>query len=82
MIAARKGNYEITKILVGAGADVNIGLEGDTALSLAAWNGYKSIVETLVKNGAEVNHMALDRARQNNHHEIVKLLQNSVKDKN
>ena len=82
MIASRRGNLEITKILIDAGADVNIGLGGDTALSLAAWNGYISTVETLVKNGAEVNHMALDRARQNNHYEILKLLQNSVKNKN
>lgn len=78
MIAARRGRLDIVKILLDANADVNIGLgSGDTALSLAAWEGHISVVEALIKKGAEVNHMALERARENNHHKVIKLLEDA-----
>ena len=77
MIAARNGNFKIAEIVLDGGVDVNRGGGGETALSLAVWQGNASVVELLVKNGAEVTYMVLKRAREKNHHVIIRLLENA-----
>ena len=55
-IACREGNFEITKILVDNGANVNIvDNEGWSPLMRASLAGNKDIVELLLKNGAKAH---------------------------
>lgn len=66
------GSSEISKLLIEAGADINIRSEnGETALSLACYhnNNYiegatpnKDIINLLIENGADVNARSLYRA--------------------
>ena len=54
--AVQKGNFEIVKILVDNGADVNSSASSNTkALILAAEQGKLEIVKYLAENGADVN---------------------------
>lgn len=70
-IAADKGNYEIVKILISNGADVNL----DSPLFGAAYNGHLQIAELLVSKGADVKQInSLFGAVENGHLEIVQLL--------
>jgi ankyrin repeat protein len=56
MLAAREGNVELTRLLVGAGADVNAAAgDGKTALALAIFNGNYEVASFLVDNKADVN---------------------------
>jgi uncharacterized protein len=56
MFAARDGNVELARILVGAAADVNVaGGDGKTALALAIFNGNYEVASFLVDNKADVN---------------------------
>ena len=56
MLAARQGDIELARILVGAGADVD-GAAGDgkTALALAIFNGNYEVASFLVDNTADVD---------------------------
>lgn len=55
-IACREGNFEITKILIENGAEVNaIDNEGWTALMRASLYGNKDIVKLLLENGVQAN---------------------------
>ena len=55
-IACREGNFEIAKILVDNGANVNIvDNEGWSPLMRASLAGNKDIVELLLKNGAKAH---------------------------
>ena len=55
-ISCREGNFEITKILVDNGANVNIvDNEGWSPLMRASLAGNKDIVELLLKNGAKAH---------------------------
>lgn len=48
--ARERGNLEIIKILVHKGADINArDISNDTALTLAAWRGFKDVVNFLVE---------------------------------
>lgn len=48
--ARESGNLEIIKILVDKGADINArDISNDTALTLAAWRGFKDVVNLLVE---------------------------------
>ena len=56
MFAAREGNVELARLLVGAGADVNAAAgDGKTALALAIFNGNYELAAYLVDNKADVN---------------------------
>jgi ankyrin repeat protein len=56
MFAAREGDLESAKLLVAAGAEVNVqGGDGKDALSLAIFNGGYSVASFLVDKGANVN---------------------------
>jgi ankyrin repeat protein len=49
------GNLEMARLLLRLGADVNAHDRfGDTSLSLAAWRGFKTLVNILLDNGAVV----------------------------
>ena len=80
--AADARRYEIMKLLIEKGADVNAKKDdGTTALMCAAWRGKKEIVKLLIEKGADVNAVttgerwsAVQAAYYNEHEEIVKLL--------
>ena len=56
MLAAREGDVELARILVGAGADVNaVAGDGKTALALAIFNGNYEVASFLVDSKADVN---------------------------
>lgn len=56
MLAAREGDVELTRILTGAGADVNaVAGDGKTALALAIFNGNYEVASVLVDSKADVN---------------------------
>ena len=56
MLAARQGDVELARILVGAGADVNAAAgDGKTALALAIFNGNYELASYLVDSKADVN---------------------------
>jgi ankyrin repeat protein len=56
MLAARQGDLELSRILVGAGADVNATAgDGKTALALAIFNGNYEAASFLVDSKADVN---------------------------
>jgi ankyrin repeat protein len=56
MFAARDGALELTRILVGAGADVDaVAGDGKTALALAIFNGSYDVASFLVDSKADVN---------------------------
>lgn len=80
--ATRQGNLEIMKLLIKAGADVNLQMEeGDTALMDAALAGNLDAVKILVEAGADVNlkncsgEHALSMAAYNAHEEIFYYLE-------
>jgi ankyrin repeat protein len=56
MFAAREGDEEIARILVGGGADVNATAgDGKTALALAIFNGNYDVASFLVDSKTDVN---------------------------
>lgn len=56
VLAARKGNLEIVKLLIAAKADVNFRASGDeTPLMAAAGHGHLEVTQYLVSQRAEVN---------------------------
>jgi uncharacterized protein len=56
MIAAREGDMELARVLVGAGADVNAAAgDGKTALAMAIFNGNYELGSYLVDQKADVN---------------------------
>jgi uncharacterized protein len=55
-LAAREGNVEMARVLVNAGADVNVTAgDGKTALALAIFNGNYELASFLVDRKADVN---------------------------
>lgn len=73
--ASGKGDAEIVRILLDAGADVET-LDGNP-LNIAAMNGHKDVVDLLVERGADVNAgkaQALRFAADKGHTDIVKSL--------
>jgi ankyrin repeat protein len=63
MFAARDGgSLELTRMLVGAGADVNdVAGDGKTALAIAIFNGNYDVASFLVDNKADVNKADVQR---------------------
>lgn len=57
LVAAATGNVEIARILLDAGADIDIGdIDNSTALGVAALRGQGDMVAFLIERGANVNH--------------------------
>ena len=54
-LAAKDGNMEAVKDLVGQGADVNEERDGHTPLTLAVLCNHLEMINTLVEKGADVN---------------------------
>ena len=53
MVASKKGNLELVKLLIKAGANVNLSdNEGWTPLIAAAHKGHKDVCKALLDNGA------------------------------
>ena len=56
LFAARSGDLESARILVGAGANVNdTAADGNTALVIAAHSGHGSVAALLLEEGADAN---------------------------
>jgi len=79
--ASRKGDAGIVKMLIKAGAVVNVTGMQLTPLMVASGNGYEEVARVLINNGADVNAKWTHRqitplimAATEGHKEIVKLL--------
>ena len=54
IIAAERADFEISKLLIEKGAEVNVkGKEGWTPLKFAAWHGHLGLCSLLLENGAK-----------------------------
>jgi ankyrin repeat protein len=81
MASSRAGHFEVTKLLLKAGAKIDqVGRHGETALMLAAAAGHEAIVRLLLASGAAVNALARDggtplmHAANNGHAACVRAL--------
>lgn len=84
MCAAERHQFEVVKLLVGAGADVHLTsrgrISGFTAVHYAAWHGDDKIIELLLSAGAKVdvkgmwNATPLHQAASSGHGSTVLLL--------
>ena len=80
------GSSKVAEVLLKAGADVNkVDRDGNTALMMAALNGNRVLVETLLGHGADpalknhFYHDALDLAKANYHERIMDILSAAIK---
>ena len=83
-LAAENGHFQIVKILIENGAEINTQTNnGVTPLYQAAKNGFGEIVQLLIENGADINmknkndETALHAATQTGSKEIAELLINN-----
>jgi len=71
-------NVEIVRLLIDYKVDINYGTN-NTALAIAAWNGYNEMVELLLENGAHFykgeRNNALERALRNGHTDTAAILE-------
>ncbi|MGA3265225.1 MAG: ankyrin repeat domain-containing protein [Verrucomicrobiota bacterium] len=78
--AVAAGNRAMTQFLIERGADVNVGLSGDTPLAMAARKGFYAVAEVLIANKADVNakndqkYTPLHRAAASGNQDMVSLL--------
>ena len=79
--ASSYGMYEVVKYFIECGIDVNKkgGNRDSSALTIAAFKGYKDIVELLYVNGAILDVSSFERnplfaATYNGHFDVVKFL--------
>jgi ankyrin repeat protein len=79
--AAAAGNLKLVRILLDAGAKVNLDDGGWTALHAAAGNGRREVVETLLDAGAKIDAVGpggwrpIHDALWENHPDVVRLLE-------
>jgi ankyrin repeat protein len=79
-IAARTGYYQVADVLLTAGAQIDIRLQGKTPLEVSAENGHEATVQRLLARGAGIDTpdsdqcTALHRAAMNGHDATVRLL--------
>lgn len=79
-LAATDPSSEITKLLLDAGAAVDVGLAKETPLMRASAHGYLDTVRLLVARGADLNradsdgYTTLHHAAEGGHHAVVKFL--------
>ena len=85
--AAKYGNHSVLKLLIEAGADVNLtDRSGETALMFAAENNHHHCINMLIQAGADVNKQnciqsnALFKAARHGHIKCVDLLISSGSD--
>ena len=88
LLASKEGHKEVVRLLLGAGARVDLRVYGSTALSIACEGGHLEVADLLVKAGADLelgNPKPLVAARQGGHLELVRYLEKaestSVKNK-
>ena len=81
IMAAQDGHVEAVRLLLAAGANVNLQAQnGVTALIMAAQNGHADVIRLLLANGANVNMQrpnggtALMSAAYNGHADVIRLL--------
>jgi len=82
--AAYKGNYELARLLIERGADVNFDQHAHkySALMFAAIGGYVRVVNLLLESGANVNHLnSLNRTASQmaafvGQHKVVQVINN------
>lgn len=56
MIGAWEGNFDLMRLYLSHGADINrMNDSGETALALAAWKGKLDVVKWLLERGARIN---------------------------
>lgn len=79
--ASMYGMYDVAKYLVECGIDINKkgGVRDSSALTIAAFKGYKNIVELLYENGTHLDVSSFDRnpliaAIYNGHLDVVRFL--------
>ena len=84
--AVARSNYELSKLLVDAGVNVNATqTQNVTPLHSAAHNGNLQLVKLLVENGAKINlkmdngMTAIDFAEKDGHAEVKAYLESKVK---
>jgi uncharacterized protein len=87
MVSSRRGFSEIVKVLVKAGANINVSdKEGSTALIESitgeGFSGHPSITKLLIEAGADVNHQKnngmsplMSAAATNDQENLIKLVQ-------
>ncbi|MFC1478069.1 ankyrin repeat domain-containing protein [Candidatus Margulisiibacteriota bacterium] len=86
MVAAKRGRTEVVKLLIEAGADLNLkNVEDRTALMIAAEKGHTEIIKLLIEAGADLNaecygQPVLIWAAISGHTEVVKILTKSGAD--
>ncbi|UCC82654.1 MAG: ankyrin repeat domain-containing protein [Gemmatimonadota bacterium] len=55
LVARETGNIEMARLLIGAGADVNtVSRYNETPLDLAAWRGFRGLVNLFLDSGARL----------------------------
>jgi ankyrin repeat protein len=85
MLAARKGDFRFTRVLIAFGADVNLrNDDGTTALMIAARFGHTEVVDLLLREGADPNlrnskgYTSADLARMFKHEETASRLRHTT----
>ena len=85
MSAAFNGQHDVAKALLEKGAEVNAEAGGFSALSLAVERNDRTMVELLLKHGAEARTRpgkglsALEKAQQKENADLVQLLESAAK---
>ena len=82
LAAAKRGHADICRLLIEAGAEIEVHSNGWTALHLAADGGHHEVVAVLLQANPRLDvplgdYTALDLAIENGHREVVALLKDA-----